>query len=122
MMRFFSSAAGNAPSVPTVLSNVLNLTPPYSATLTAVFNPGYGFGKGATGATVSNQFCATSTNVCQAYTSPQTIVSGVQLQINNTAAPLANGPSGRIYCNVRVVNNLGCTAIYPTQSTAAIVP
>jgi hypothetical protein len=121
-MRFFSSAAGNAPAVPTSLTNVLNLTPPYSATLTAVFNPGYNFGKGATGATVSNQFCATSTNVCQAYTSPSTIVSGVQLQINNTAAPLATGPSGRIYWNVRVVNNLGCTAIYPTQSTSAIVP
>ena len=122
MMRFFSSAAGNAPSAPTSLTNLLVLTPPYASSMTAIFNSSYNFGKGATGATVSNQFCATSTNICQAYTSAETIVSGVQKTINNTAAPLATGPSGRIYWNVRVVNNLGCTAIYPSASTAAIVP
>ena len=121
-MRFFSSASGNAPAVPSVLQNILVLTPPYSAVLTATFPSNYSFGKGATGATVSNQYCATSTNVCQAYTPPQTIVSGVQLIHTNTASPLATGSAGRVYWNVKVINNLGCTAIYPTQSTAAIVP
>jgi hypothetical protein len=123
MMRFFSSAAGNAPAVPASLTNVLNLTPPYSATLTAVWNPGYNFGKGATSALTKNQFCATSTNICQAYTSPpESIVNGVQKQISNTAGPLSTGASGRIYWNVSITNNLGCTAVYASVSTAAIVP
>ena len=121
-MRFFNSAAGNAPAAPSTLTNVVNLTPPYSASLTAVFPSNYSFGRGATGATVSNQVCATSTNVCQAFTPPQTIVSGVQLIQGNSVAPLATGPSGRVYWNVRVINNLGYTAIYQSQSTATIVP
>lgn len=122
MMRFFSSVAGNAPAAPSTLTNVVDLTPPYAAYLTAVFPSNYSFGRGATGATVSNQYCATSTNVCQAYTPPQTIVSGVQNTHINTASPLATGSAGRVYWNVRVINNLGYTAIYKSQSTTAIVP